>query len=113
GVSPNGSRPSFAILGEADLGGIEAERYGDLPALLEAIEAGGEAPAEVIVAISPAEQENGGLPAAAQATGRRAPALQQAWAREERLASSRLTLVTKRSVAAAPGDAPNLATAPV
>jgi acyl transferase domain-containing protein len=109
--STNGSRQSIAILSDADLGAAEAQRYTDLPALLEALEGGAELPAVVIAQIS--AEPGAELPAAAQASAERALALAQAWVAEERLVGSRLTLVTERAVAAEPGEAPELAATPI
>ena len=107
----NGASPRYAVLGELDLGGAKAERYNDLAALVAAIDAGAEAPEQAVAAISPA---NGVVPPeAAQATAEVALALLQVWAAEERLAGSRLALVSEGAVAATPAEAPDLVTAPV
>jgi polyene macrolide polyketide synthase len=76
----------------------------------EALEAAAGAPGPAVEEISPAEGE---IPEAAQATAERALVLLQDWAREEQAEGSRLVLLTRGAIAAAPGEAPDLAAAPV
>src|SRR6202008_1499736 len=111
-ASTNGQRPSLAILGETELA-IEAERYRDLDALIEAIEQGAEPPEILLAPIGAGEGQGADLPTAAQANAERALALLQAFAASERLEGSRLTLLTEGAIAAGSGEAPNLTTAPI
>jgi pimaricinolide synthase PimS1 len=111
--SANGAEPTIALLGDVDAGDIGAERYADLPTLLAAIDAGADVPGVVISAIPPAVR-SGELPAVARASAEHALGLLQEWASEERLATSRLTLLTDAAIAVGPGDtSPDLAVAPV
>ncbi len=112
--SANGSEPpSLAILGEAELEGIAAERHADLPALREAIGAGAPAP-EVVIADARAQRgEEGDLLGATHTAAAETLALLQAWIAAEGLGETRLCLLTNGAVAAAEGEAPDLATAPL
>ncbi len=65
---------------------------------------------QVLEEILPTREE---IPAAAQASAERALALLQDWVAEERPEDSRLTILTHNAIAAAEGEAPDLATAPV
>ncbi|WP_229861250.1 type I polyketide synthase, partial [Streptomyces litmocidini] len=96
--------PRAVSLGSADLG--VGPRYADLTALGEAVDAGLLAPSVVLAELE--EHADGTRPAV-----HRALALLQAWLAEDRLADSRLVLVTRGAVATAPGaDAdPGLAAA--
>ncbi|AYN42590.1 SDR family NAD(P)-dependent oxidoreductase [Streptomyces dangxiongensis] len=92
--------PDAAVLGITDLG--VGPRYADLAALGEALDAGLPAPSVVLaplVELSPAAD---GTVGDARPTVHRALALLQAWLADDRLADSRLVLVTRGAVATAP-----------
>jgi pimaricinolide synthase PimS1 len=107
---PQGPQPRLAILGGEGLDGIEAERYKSLPALLEALESGIEAPDAVLVE-SRARGED--LLEASHEEIRRVQALVRAWASREPLQRSRLVFLTEGAMAVAEEERPDLATAPV
>jgi acyl transferase domain-containing protein/acyl carrier protein len=109
--SGNGGPFRCALLGEAPFAGLDAERYGDPRALAEAVAEGAPVPDTVLVAVAP--DADGGTPEAARATTGRVLELLQAWLAEERLAETRLVVVTRGAVAARDGEAPDLAVAPV
>ncbi|MEV6766584.1 SDR family NAD(P)-dependent oxidoreductase [Streptomyces sp. NPDC051105] len=100
---------SYAVLG-GDAGtsapsapssyGADVPSYTDLAALVAALDAGAPVPDAVIAA----EPAPGAVPDAAQARAlaHRALALLQGWLAEERLADSRLVLVTRDAVAVTP-----------
>jgi acyl transferase domain-containing protein/NAD(P)-dependent dehydrogenase (short-subunit alcohol dehydrogenase family)/acyl carrier protein len=93
--------------------GAEVGAYADLGALDAAIDAGAEVPEVVFVECAP-DGVQGSLPAAAHAVLGHTLELVQAWLADERVASSRLVLLTRGAVAAGPEeDVPNLAVAPV
>ncbi|HEY5833181.1 MAG TPA: type I polyketide synthase [Streptomyces sp.] len=97
----------WALLGEATPQLAGAERFADVGAVASAVAAGATAPAAVVAAL-PADS---GSPREAV---HRALALVQAWLADERLAGTRLAVVTRRAVAAAPDeDVPHLAHAAV
>jgi acyl transferase domain-containing protein/surfactin synthase thioesterase subunit/acyl carrier protein len=111
-----GSEPapgSVAILGEDDCGGLEAERYPGLTALTEAIAAGAPVPKTVIVGFQPAAVDGPALPEQAGAIALQALDLAKDWIEAESLDGARLILLTRGAVAAAAGDLPDLAVAPV
>ncbi|MFF7777220.1 type I polyketide synthase [Streptomyces tanashiensis] len=89
--------PSAAALGSADLG--VGPRYADLAALAEALDAGVPAP-EVVLA--PLADLADGPTSGSGSAAHRALALLQAWLADDRLADSRLVLVTRAAVATAP-----------
>ncbi len=107
---PEGSAPRLAILGEAELGEIEAERYTDLTALSEAIEAG--APVPQVVIADPLPQE-GELPAASHAAAEAGLALLQDWVADEGLVEARLAILTEGAIAVEAGEDPDLRSAPL
>ncbi len=110
--SANGSEPpSLAIIGETEPQGITAERYADLTALVEAITSGAPAP-DVVIAAARATGGEDPLDAA-HAAAEETLALLQAWIAAEGLGEARLCLLTNGAVAAAEGEAPDLATAPL
>ncbi len=102
-TSPGGHR---VLLGADELGlgaALEAasarlDRHPDLAALRGAIANGAPAPEVVVAAFPPRDEKD--LVAAAHAATAGALALLQAWLADERLASTRLVLVTRRAVAA-------------
>jgi acyl transferase domain-containing protein/thioesterase domain-containing protein/acyl carrier protein len=105
--------PGVAILGEVEAPGFEAERYADVAALQEAIAAGAPAPEVVLVEPRPDAEQGEDLAAAARAGTRSALELARAWLAADGLGSARLTVLTRRAVAAAAGDAPDLVAAPL
>ncbi len=106
-----------AVLGETRVPGIEAERYADLGALLDAIETGEPAPAVLFVdAMELAESREEGaseLAAAARAVTERAVELFRACLAEPALADARVVLLTRSAFAVTEGEQPNLAVAPL
>ena len=110
----NGQGRRLAVLGDgvpASAVGPSVERYADLPALIEAVEAGSPAPEDVLTAIEP-DQETP-LPEAAGATAERALELIKAWLAAEPLAGARLVVATRTALATADGENPELSAAPV
>ncbi|HEX8074806.1 MAG TPA: SDR family NAD(P)-dependent oxidoreductase, partial [Thermoleophilaceae bacterium] len=104
----NGAAPRLAIVGDGlDL---DADSHPDLDALGAAIDDGAPRPDVVLVA-APAPDEGTPLAQAARDTLHRLLDLLQSWLADERLADSRLALITHRAVAVAEGEAPDLATA--
>src|SRR5256885_9493094 len=108
GPSTNGAAPRLAVLGDGV--DLEAERYEDFDALRLAVQEGAEAPDAVLVrAGSDAPAANASsaeIASAARAECARTLALLKAWVSEERLAETRLVVVTRNAVAAAEGEAP-------
>ncbi len=102
----------FAMLGELEVEGLQAERYAGLQALGEAVGEGAPVP-DVVLAAVPAANEADLVPQAARAAAGGVLELLQAWLAEERLAEARLVVVTRGAVAVADGEAPDLASAPV
>ncbi|MFF3767506.1 type I polyketide synthase [Streptomyces sp. NPDC001922] len=123
GTVPSGR---WAVLGDGSSDVVSAltatgatlDGYPGLAALGDAIDAGGDVPQ---VVLAPCDATGAGpldgpvtTAQAARAAAQRTLALVQAWLRDERLASSRLVLVTRGGVAAAADEAvPGLAEATV
>jgi acyl transferase domain-containing protein/thioesterase domain-containing protein/acyl carrier protein len=103
---------SVATLGEVDCGELEVTAYADLPALLDAVAAGGPVPETVLVAFDPGG-ERSDLPGEVRATAERALELAQAWIAAGSLGEARLVFLTKGAVAAIDGERPDLVTAPL
>ncbi|HEY8809216.1 MAG TPA: type I polyketide synthase, partial [Solirubrobacterales bacterium] len=111
--SANGSQPPRPlVLGEEEIPGIEAERYPDLPALLEAI-GEGEGPVVAIADARSADPRVGSPVETAHSTTRSVLELLQAWVGEESLEDVRLVLLTKEAIAAGECKDPDLVTAPL
>ncbi|MEU7104979.1 type I polyketide synthase [Streptomyces sp. NPDC046215] len=95
----------WAVL-TADASGPLA-RYGqphaDLAALRQSLDAGGQVPPVVLAPLAPVTAD-GDLPAAARAALRHTMELTQAWLADDRLADSRLVVVTENAVAAGTGE---------
>ncbi|HEX8075366.1 MAG TPA: SDR family NAD(P)-dependent oxidoreductase, partial [Thermoleophilaceae bacterium] len=108
--SSNGTPHRLAALGDLNPEGIDAQPYEDLAALDEAID-GGEPPPDVVLA--GVRGDGGDPPQAARAGVLRTLELLQAWLADERLAGTRLVLVTSDAVAVHEGTAPDLAAAPL
>jgi acyl transferase domain-containing protein/acyl carrier protein len=106
----DGDAATFAVLGDGV--GLDAERYSDLAALDEAIDGGAPVP-DVVFATPPAAAEGTGVADAAREGVHRTLDLLRAWLSDDRLAESRLALVTEGAVPVARDEAPDLATAPL
>ncbi|MFI5003518.1 MAG: SDR family NAD(P)-dependent oxidoreductase, partial [Solirubrobacterales bacterium] len=102
----------FALLGELEVEGLDAERYANLPSLAAAVEAGAPVP-DVVVAAAPVATDADRIPQAARDGAASALALLQAWLAEERLAEAQLVLVTRGAIAVLEGEAPDLVVAPM
>ena len=89
-----GSAPRLALLGDAEVPGIEAERYRDIAALLEGIEAGAAVP-DLVLSPGWVGQEGDDPVEAAHAGAPRALELLQGWVAEARLEAARLVLLTQ------------------
>nr|BAW35636.1 modular polyketide synthase [Streptomyces blastmyceticus] len=106
----------WALLGSDELNlaataGERLDAHADLTALTEAIAAGTPAPDEVLVTFAPGTETD---PMAVHAAARRALALVQAYLADERLADSRLVVLTSGAVAAdADGSVSDLANSAV
>ena len=122
--APESSQWRPAMLGEEDCplaGGLRAagtavQAHADLPALCEALDAGAQAPEAVLVecACEGAQSADGGIANATHTAVKRTLELVQAWLADERLASTRLVLITRGAIAASSEeDVPNLAGASV
>ncbi|WP_438021146.1 SDR family NAD(P)-dependent oxidoreductase [Sorangium sp. So ce315] len=106
---PQAGAGVWAVLGRDALGlsaalagaAATVEHHGDLAALRAAIDGGAPAPEVVVVSWTSGAEE---LAVAAHGAAHRALALLQQWLADERLASSRLVLVTRRAVAARPDE---------
>ncbi len=110
--SANGRRPRFAILGEAEVAGLDAERHADLAAFLAASDAGDGA-LDTVIADFRGVGADREVPAAALEASGRALELAKAWAASEAAPGVRLTFLTQAAVAVASGDKPGLAAAPL
>jgi acyl transferase domain-containing protein/acyl carrier protein len=108
----DGAPPRFALLGELELEGLEAERYTNLEALGEALAAGAPVP-DVVLAAAPTATESDQIPQAARAAAAAVLELLQAWLAQEQLAQARLAIVSSGASAVAAGELPDLATAPL
>ncbi len=117
-------RPSWAAVGphaEALAGALDARRacrpHRDLDSLREAIDRDGTAPDVVLASCEIADGEGSSAPPLAQTTdelARRTLDLLQAWLADERLAASRLVLLTRGAVSVqAPDGCSALAQAPL
>ncbi|MBJ7521847.1 MAG: SDR family NAD(P)-dependent oxidoreductase, partial [Solirubrobacteraceae bacterium] len=103
----NGSGPRVAVLGDGPQ--LPGERYDDLAALVAAVEAGAEAPEQVLLAIA---DDAGELPEAAHVLTARVLAILQAWLEADVLGGARLVVLTRGAVAGA-GGRPDLHQAPL
>ncbi|HXS32743.1 MAG TPA: type I polyketide synthase [Solirubrobacterales bacterium] len=104
---------SVAIVGDDDCGDLDADRYPDLAALIEAVEAGAPVPEAVLVGFRSGRDDGADLAAQARARALRALDLAKAWIAAGPLGDARLTFLTKEAVAVAEGDRPNLEIAPI
>jgi NAD(P)-dependent dehydrogenase (short-subunit alcohol dehydrogenase family)/acyl carrier protein len=106
--STNGHKPLFAQLAGVDADGL-GESYADLPALVEAIEGGAQAP-DVVLAAMP-RVDAGDAAESARAGACQALELVQGWLADERLSGARCVLVTRDGVAVSGDESPDLAAA--
>jgi acyl transferase domain-containing protein/NADPH:quinone reductase-like Zn-dependent oxidoreductase/acyl carrier protein len=107
----DGEARRHTLLGGLDVAGIE-DRYVDLPALVEALDAGAPVPDVVLTsAVSGVEDEDAAR--GARGAVKQTLALLQAWLAQERLLNTRLVLVTHGAAAVHDGEMPDLAMAPV
>ncbi|HEU5470756.1 MAG TPA: type I polyketide synthase [Actinophytocola sp.] len=112
-VAPGPVPAAVALLGADDLGlgaalsaaGCAVTKHDDLTSLA------GEG--LVLTQFTGADSEAGDPASAAALAARRALELVQTWIADDRLAGSRLVVLTRGAVAAGPGEAPDLANAPV
>ncbi len=118
---PDARRLEVGVLGGDDsplacalrAAGVDVQAHLDLEALGTALDAGAEVPEVVLVECS-ADGAQSSLLEATHAVLAHVLELLQQWLADERLASSRLVLLTRGAVAAGPEeDVPNLALAPV
>ncbi len=122
-----GEPQRLAILGDLDADGVEAERYADVQALVEAVRAGATPPGAALIAVpahardldGPSDDGGPERSTAAELSTAVADGLRdmlellQAWLAEESLLGVRLVLVTQRAVAVHAGERPNLVAAPL
>jgi acyl transferase domain-containing protein/thioesterase domain-containing protein/acyl carrier protein len=113
GAPPAAPPPRVVVIGETDLPGLEAERHRDLAGLLDAVGAGAPSPDIVLVEPLPGSGEGAELAAGARAGARAALDLAQAWAAADGLGGARLTVLTRRAVAAGEVEDPDLLAAPL
>jgi acyl transferase domain-containing protein/acyl carrier protein len=107
---PPTTRPArIGLLGELALDGVGAARYADLAALAGA----DPLPALVLAECAPPAEELGSPPERACAAIGATLDLLRAWLAEERLAGSRLVLVTRRATAPLEGELPDPAAAAI
>jgi acyl transferase domain-containing protein/NAD(P)-dependent dehydrogenase (short-subunit alcohol dehydrogenase family)/acyl carrier protein len=107
--SANGTQPRLAILGEAAIAGLEAERHDSLQAFLAAVE-GGSAP-DALVADFRAEGKEEAMPATALEASKQVLELAKEWIAAEAEPAARLTILTQGAVAGAEGEGPSPAAA--
>jgi acyl transferase domain-containing protein/acyl carrier protein len=111
--APAAVAPGVAVLGEADIPGLEADRYADLAALLAAIEGGAPVPGAVLAEPRLEAGQGEGLAAAARAATGSALELARDWLAADGLGDARLIVLTRGAVAAAEDDDPDLVAAPL
>jgi NADPH:quinone reductase-like Zn-dependent oxidoreductase/acyl carrier protein len=109
--STNGQVRRFVALGDLDAPAME-DRYTDLGALGEALNAGASAPDVVLIA-APARCEEGDLAPAVHGGVQWTLELLQAWLAEERLVDVQLAIVTRGAVSMRDDGAPDLVSAPL
>jgi acyl transferase domain-containing protein/NADP-dependent 3-hydroxy acid dehydrogenase YdfG len=108
-----------AAVGTLRAAGVSAAAYADLAALAEGVERGAQAPAVVLASCAGGWEGTAPLAASAMAAAARerthaALALVQSWIADERLAGTRLVLVTRGAIAVRGGEEiADLASAPV
>jgi acyl transferase domain-containing protein/acyl carrier protein len=109
----DGLEPRLAVLGDGAPALDGAPRYADLAELREAIAGGDPAPELVLAGTDWGGEEEAGTPEAAHDSTSRALALMQDWVASEELGRACLALLTEGAVCVAPGESPDLATAPI
>ncbi|GAA4835498.1 hypothetical protein GCM10025787_14240 [Saccharopolyspora rosea] len=102
-VDPPAPSGTAAVLGE-DLAVPGAERHRDLAALLASLDAGGTAPDVVFAPHLPGSDSGADTAERVRTATCRALALLQTWLADERLADSRLVVVTRGALAAGPDE---------
>ncbi len=102
----------LAVLGGLELPGVGAERFVDVAALGDVIEAGGSAPDVAIASVS-SDAADGDVVGATHQAAHRMLEWLQSWVGDERLTGSRLVVLTRGAVAARAGDAADLIAAPL
>ena len=112
--SSNGTLPRFAILGEVEVPGLDAECHADLDAFFASIEAGErEGNVDAVVVDFRAAGAGEDVPVAALAASARALDLAKAWAADEAAPGARLTFLTEGAIAGAAGSVSRLASSPL
>ncbi|MGK2937805.1 MAG: SDR family NAD(P)-dependent oxidoreductase, partial [Solirubrobacteraceae bacterium] len=91
-AATDGDVGPVAVLGPDPAPDLAGERYADLPALVAAVEAGAEPPAQAIAVL---DAPDGELPGAAYTATEQALALLQGWLAAEALGEARLVVVTR------------------
>ncbi|MFD3556733.1 SDR family NAD(P)-dependent oxidoreductase [Streptomyces goshikiensis] len=114
-VTASDASSRFAVVGADPAGltaSLTAERYPDLTALREAVDAGSPVPEIVVTSwASPAEGTHPvDVAARAGAAARHTLALLQEWLADDRFDTARLALLTRRAVPDVPQDGPEQAT---
>ncbi|QFG24793.1 type I polyketide synthase [Actinomadura sp. WMMB 499] len=101
----NAALDTCVLLGNGDeaFSGLVREKYADLDALSDALDAGAPRPDVALWACPGTDFDD--VPAATHAVAARTLSLVQGWLADERLADSRLVIVTRGAVAAMSGDA--------
>ncbi|MFG3702737.1 SDR family NAD(P)-dependent oxidoreductase, partial [Micromonospora sp. NPDC047620] len=101
-VTPAGDASGWALVGHApaELPGVPV--FGDVAALVAAVEAGQEAPSLLLLPVAAPEGDD--LPGLVRSTTSAVLESVQAWLAAEPLAETRLVLATRGAVAARPGD---------
>jgi acyl transferase domain-containing protein/D-arabinose 1-dehydrogenase-like Zn-dependent alcohol dehydrogenase/lauroyl/myristoyl acyltransferase/acyl carrier protein len=107
-----GGHARVAVLGDgpvAEALGTQADRYGDIDALAQALAGGAPAPEHVVLGGPLTPAGGGTLADAVHDVTERALAVLKAWLAFEQLPDARLVLVTRRGVAIGAFDSPDLA----
>jgi acyl transferase domain-containing protein/thioesterase domain-containing protein/acyl carrier protein len=111
--APDADDLRLAALGPALVPGLDAERYADLPALIEAVEADSEACPELVLVDAAHLAKGADLPEAAHLVAEGALELAKAWLAAEPLRDARLAFLTRGALAREPGEELDLAGAPL
>ncbi|MCP2258871.1 Acyl transferase domain-containing protein [Streptoalloteichus tenebrarius] len=101
-IGPEVPEPANALTAR----GVVLEHHTDLPALRESLDAGADAPDVVVLPELSGAEETEMVPAVHE-TIHRVLAAVQGWLADERLANTRLVVVTRGAIAAAPGALPD------
>ncbi|MER7420751.1 type I polyketide synthase, partial [Micromonospora peucetia] len=100
-VTPAGDVSGWALVGDASVG---VPVFGDVAALVAAVEVGQDAPSLLLLPIAAAGAEGDDLPGLVRSGTSAVLESVQAWLAAEPLAETRLVLATRGAVAARPGD---------